>query len=384
MILNWAESKLLESVVAAGVDILILREGPEELLALCGRAVQRFAWDQARERVRDIRREEIDGRLVPFVARREVLPRHRIHVEVGRQIVAAAGDVGALDEPQPRQLALHANRPSHRLAVDVVEVVVEAAKGSSNERVGSEAVARRRGHAIRERVGQRRANREAGVGRWDDVGGLREPGLVDAADVEERGHRVDRPAAANDSFRIQLIREAGAWLEVIDVGQRCVAFAVAGKHQAATDAELRRRDLRNRIGRVGRLRRVCDRQRRVGIETARVAIVALGRRALVLPAQAEVDGQVRIHLPVVLEEDAAVDDLVEPIGAAIDDPAARVSQQHRRQILTGRRRGRVVELPRQHAVTSEVVSSGRVHAREAVFAVDAEVDARAEAVLSPK
>ena len=44
--------------------------------------------------------------------------------------------------------------------------------------------------------------------------------------------------------------------------------------------------------------------------------------------------------------------------------------------------GRVVELPRQHGVAREVVSSGRVHAREAVLAIDAEVDARAEAVLA--
>ena len=53
-----------QSVVAAGVDVLILRERPEELLALCGRAVQRFAGQQSRERVRDVGREEVDGVLV--------------------------------------------------------------------------------------------------------------------------------------------------------------------------------------------------------------------------------------------------------------------------------------------------------------------------------
>ena len=49
-----------------------------------------------------------------------------------------------------------------------------------------------------------------------------------------------------------------------------------------------------------------------------VAVEPLGRCALVFPAQAQVDGQLGADLPVVLEEETAVDHLVEAIGAAVD------------------------------------------------------------------
>ena len=191
--------------------------GRRQLLALRV-AVERLAREQAAERIRHRRGQEIDRRRIADGARREVLPRHRVHVEVGRQIVAPAGDVGALDHPLPRQLALHAERPAHGLAVAIVERVVETPDAAPEEGIGTEAGARRVGDAIRERIGERCANRHAGVERGHDARPLREAGLIDAADVEERGHRVDGPAAAQHGLRIQRIRKAHARLEVVDVG----------------------------------------------------------------------------------------------------------------------------------------------------------------------
>ena len=121
--------------------------------------------------------------------------------------------------------------------------------------------ARRREHAVRERVGQRRADRQAGVVARHDVGRLREARLVDAADVEQRRHRVDRPAAAQHRLLVQLIRKADPGLEVVHV--RVVGPAArcrTANMQAAPDAERARRDLRDRVARVGRLRRRRDRR----------------------------------------------------------------------------------------------------------------------------
>ena len=203
-------------------------------------------------------------------------------------------------------------------------------------------------------------------------GALREP-AVDAADVEERRHGVDRPAAADDRLVVQLVGETDPRLEVIGVEVVGAAVLVGEKEQPAADAEGAGRNLRNRVGGIRGLCRRGDVQRRVRVEAAGIAVRPLRRCAFVFPAQPEVDGQLVVDPPVVLNEHAAVDHLVETVGAAVDRAARRIAEQHRREILSDRRRGRVVELTRQDAAAAEGVLPGRVHARKRLLAIDTEV-----------
>jgi hypothetical protein len=122
-------------------------------------------------------------------------------------------------------------------------------------------------------------------------------------------------------------------LEVVHVGVDRLPIAVAGKLQPPADAERAGGDLGNRIGRIGGLGGVRDVQRRVGVEPAHVAVEALDRRGFVFPAQAKIHRQFAGQLPIVLEEQAVVEHLVESVGAAIDRSPARKAQDECREIL---------------------------------------------------
>ena len=120
----------------------------------------------------------------------------------------------------------------HRIdwPLTVIEVVVEPADAASEERVDAVAVPRRREHAVGERIGQRGADRQADVVARDDVGRLREARLIDAADVEQRRHGIDRIAAAQHRLLVDLVREADTRLEVVHVRVVGPALAVGREH----------------------------------------------------------------------------------------------------------------------------------------------------------
>ena len=103
------------AVVRAALDVGELRVRQQQLLALDRRAVQVGARQQAPERVGHVGGEVVDGGLVARPASGKVVARHWVEVGVDRQVGAPVADVGDLDHPLARQLALDADGPAHRL-----------------------------------------------------------------------------------------------------------------------------------------------------------------------------------------------------------------------------------------------------------------------------
>src|SRR5262249_10158687 len=63
-----------------------LREGPKELRARRRRSVQALARNEVLERIGDVRREEVDRRLIALGTGRQVLPGDRVEIVIDRKI----------------------------------------------------------------------------------------------------------------------------------------------------------------------------------------------------------------------------------------------------------------------------------------------------------
>ncbi len=92
------------SVVPPGIDVAELRIRPQQLLPLGGGAVEALTGQEAGERVRHVRAEEVDRRRVAHSARRQVLARNGVVVVARRQSVTAAGDLGGFGHELAGQL----------------------------------------------------------------------------------------------------------------------------------------------------------------------------------------------------------------------------------------------------------------------------------------
>ncbi len=128
---------------------------------------------------------------------------------------------------------------------------------------------------------------------------------VAAALAEEAGEEPGAPA--DDRLRVRLVGEAEARQEAVLRRLVQAAGAVDAREQdAALDAQLRHERLQGGVveGRVARLDRRLDGLDVVVVEAGDALVVPLGERRLDLVAQAEVQGQLVAHAPVVLHEEA--------------------------------------------------------------------------------
>ena len=305
-----------------------------------------------------------------------VLRRERIQIQVGRDVPTPAAGVSGLEQPLARKLALDVDEIARVFTVPEV-ARRKPADVLTKERIHAQGRARGGEDAGGVGIRQVRPERQPQVVRLVELSGLREAVLHDAADDER--HRVDADAAAQHGFRVQLVREPDARLEVVPVRVPEAGLAVRCEQQPADRVERRHRQLCDRVGRVGRFRRRRDGEGRIRVESVHVPVVDFRRRPLVLVTEPEVDGETVRDLPVVLNEHAVVHRVVQPLAVAVDASARRLPEKETGVRLPEQGGGIVLE-PR--VVCAENVVAARAAEVGGGFLVQPPVVAHAHGVAA--
>src|SRR5262249_15180286 len=314
------------------VDVAELRIRTQQLAARDLRLVRELAGGRdAEERVRHVG-QRVVGRQA-LVLRIDLVD---VDVAGGRSGVRArpaqigAGEAGVAegDAHPARQLALQVDRVllhARRAAVRVDEVDVAARAGEEAEVVAGwlhEAVRKR--VADRDRRYARRHLWHAGLRR---VAGLAPRGGAGGREVPRRV--VEAPSAAEHGLVVEAVDRAGAGRRLdgrlIALRRRCAVDA--GEDQAAEDLAARAGD------RVEHADLAVERADGRLIEADRGLVVLLLKPALVLEAQAVVDGQLVGHAPVILGVARRVAD--EAVELRVERHVARVLRVAEQEIGEG-------------------------------------------------
>ena len=285
------------------------------------------------------------------------------------QVAGAAPDVAHLQDHVPRELPLEADRElvdvrDPEVAPRVVDALAqhghEAQRGA-----GRLADAGRKG--VVEVVERRAVRVERGDEGRGDAEALRE------AD-DDGVHEVPAVAAAHHGPVVELKARSQAPLDVVLVEGPGLARVPVHPREAQAAAQLQGREARGvdaALHRVGSL----------GVEDVVHLVVPLAHRAVEVPAQPQVERELAVDLPVVLDPRREVLPAVDGEHVEVDVSARRRAQEQRREAVP-RERVAAVEIALREGAT-EIEPHAAVAADLARILRIAQVGAEAHAVGSP-